>query len=184
MLAASTSDASLPVILLTGGGLAIVGTVVGAIVTQVFTTKMARESRREARRVALKSFQRETLVALQDNVVALNLASAEVVESAAKYSRGELSTEEYEPLKAAYRERRFRLRMLASRVRDEQIRGGVDALLRSQDRSLEAIENPDKASPEPGENPFRRSAQQIRDCVQGCRRSSTVRANWCGAWTS
>ena len=162
MLAATTSDASLPVILLTGGGLAIVGTMVGVIVTQVFTTKMARESRREARRLALKTFQRETLVALQDDVVALNLASAEVKKFAAKYSRGELSSEEYEPLKAAYRERSFRVRMLASRIRDEQLRGGVDALLRVQHEMLEDAENPDRARPEPGENPFRRSFEHVQ----------------------
>jgi hypothetical protein len=34
-------------LLLTGGGLALIGTVLGAVITQVFTIRIGREARRE-----------------------------------------------------------------------------------------------------------------------------------------
>jgi hypothetical protein len=73
------------VTLLTGGGLALVGVLTGAVITQVSTAAIARENRREARRMALKTFQRDTLIALQDSAITLlESAFQDVIRSAAR----------------------------------------------------------------------------------------------------
>jgi hypothetical protein len=109
--------------LLTGGGLAVIGTVAGALITQTFTLRLGRENRREARRLAVKSFQRDTLVLLQDAVlelldlrrVAHDGSEAEQDDAVAKHDAAAL-----------------RVRMLASRVRDESLRTQVHELLEAE----------------------------------------------------
>jgi hypothetical protein len=125
-VAATTADGDLLLVLLTGGGLALLGTVLGALITQVFTAAAARHSRREARRVTLKTFQRDTLVVLQDNVVAMNVLFEDL-----RSMRGaaDQSEAEHRGQSSHYRAATMQVRMLASRVRDTELREAVDGLL-------------------------------------------------------
>jgi hypothetical protein len=132
---AITTEGDLLVILLTGGGLALLGTVLGALITQVFTAAAARQSRREARRVALKTFQRDTLVALQDNVVAMNVLFRDV---SSMRGAAEQTDAEYREQSSRYRAATMQVRMLASRVRDTELREAVEGLLHAHDKWLKS----------------------------------------------
>ena len=105
----------LVVVLLTGGGLALIGTVLGALITQVFAVRIGREARREERRMAVKTFQRDTLVALQD-------AAVELAELAFSFEDGV----ESDALRLKFDTSASHLQMLGSRVRDEHLRKAVD----------------------------------------------------------
>jgi ribosomal protein L4 len=119
------------VVLLTGGGLALVGTVLGALITQVFSLRLNRETRREARRMAVKSFQRDTLVALQDNVA----ETVELFRVARNLEKG--PEDEYAAARAKYDAEAFRVRMLASRIRDEELRSAVGTYLEGHDEWMQ-----------------------------------------------
>jgi len=112
--------------LLTGGGLAVIGTVAGALITQTFTLRLGRENRREARRLAVKSFQRDTLVVLQDAVLALIDLD--------RLARNSVDAD-HDDLVAKRDAAALRVRMLGSRVRDESLRTKVDELLEA-DREM------------------------------------------------
>ena len=119
------------IVLLTGGGLALIGTVLGALITQVFAVRIGREARREERRLAVKTFQRDTLVALQDDLVeAMNL-----FEAARKLRDG--PTDEFEGAKSTFETVARRVEMHATRVRDERLRTAVMAWLRSSRKDFE-----------------------------------------------
>ena len=113
--------------LLTGGGLAVIGTVAGAFITQTFTLRLGRENRREARRLAVKSFQRDTLVLLQDAVLEL-LDLRRALSRAYHDSDGDR-----DDLVAKRDAADLRIRMLGSRVRDESLRTQVDELLEAEE---------------------------------------------------
>jgi len=66
---AATTE-SLFVVLLTGGGLAVVGSIVGQGIASRTALSREREARRDARRQTLLDFRREALVAFQDLLVA------------------------------------------------------------------------------------------------------------------
>jgi hypothetical protein len=116
---------------LTGGGLALIGTVLGALITQVFSLRLNRETRREARRMAVKSFQRDTLVALQDNV-------AETIELFRAARNLKEEEDEYAAARAKYDAAALRVRMLSSRIRDEELRSAVGTFLDAHDEWLKA----------------------------------------------
>jgi hypothetical protein len=125
------------VVLLTGGGLALIGTVLGALITQVFSLRLNRETRREARRMAVKSFQRDTLVALQDNV-------AETIDLFRAVRRLEPG-DELAAAQAKYDASALRVRMLASRIRDEELRGAVGTFLEGHDEWMKAGPMPNRS---------------------------------------
>jgi hypothetical protein len=122
------------IVLLTGGGLALIGTVLGALITQVFTIRIGREARREERRLAVKTFQRDTLVALQDDLVeAMNL-----FEAARMLHQGPEA--EFAAARAEFEKVARRVEMHATRVRDDELRANVNTWLRSEREVLDAIE--------------------------------------------
>jgi hypothetical protein len=118
------------VVLLTGGGLALIGTVLGALITQVFAVRIGRENRREERRMAVKSFQRDTLVALQDSV-----ADVMGLSEVARDLKGGPEAE-YESARTSYRAETLRVRMLASRIRDDELRSATKDFLEGHDAWL------------------------------------------------
>jgi hypothetical protein len=132
VVGASVDAGDLLVVLLTGGGLALLGTVLGALITQTFTIRFGRETRREERRLAIKSFQRDTLVTLQDRVIELSDLT-----SAVRRAQRDEGDEGDEGARDEYRTAAQRVRMLASRVRDEQLRSDVHKLLETYDALLE-----------------------------------------------
>jgi hypothetical protein len=134
------STGELILALVTGGGLAVVGTVLGALITQTFTIRLGRENRREARRLAVKSFQRDTLVLLQDAVLAL-IDLDQAVRHALDASDADHGDAVAKRGAAA-----LRVRMLASRVRDENLRSRVHELLEAD----EAIWQRDEGSRKEG----------------------------------
>jgi hypothetical protein len=119
------STTELILALVTGGGLAVVGTVLGALITQTFTIRLGRENRREARRLAVKSFQRDTLVLHQDAVLELLHLDRAMRRAHDDAEQGDVVEER----DAAA----LRVRMLASRVRDESLRTQVHELLEADD---------------------------------------------------
>lgn len=123
------------IVLLTGGGLALIGTVLGALITQVFAVRIGREARREERRLAVKTFQRDTLVALQDDVVeAMNL-----FEAARLLRQG--PEEEYADARIAYEKVARRVSMHATRVRDDELRASVRDWVSSDREYFDAVDN-------------------------------------------
>lgn len=66
----AASNESLFIVLLTGGGLAVVGSIVGQAMASRTALSREREARREARRETLLDFRREAIVAFQDLLVA------------------------------------------------------------------------------------------------------------------
>jgi hypothetical protein len=122
------------IVLLTGGGLALIGTVLGALITQVFTIRIGREARREERRLAVKTFQRDTLVALQDDLVeAMNLFEAARM-------LHEVPEAEFAAARAEFEKVARRVEMHATRVRDDELRANVNTWLSSKREVLDAIE--------------------------------------------
>jgi hypothetical protein len=123
------------IVLLTGGGLALIGTVLGALITQVFAVRLGREARREERRLAVKTFQRDTLVALQDDLVeAMNL-----FDTARALRKGPEA--EFASARSEYERAARRVGMHATRVRDDHLRAAVNEWLSSQREYLDAVEN-------------------------------------------
>ena len=123
------------IVLLTGGGLALIGTVLGALITQVFAVRIGREARREERRLAVKTFQRDTLVALQDDLVeAMNLFEA------ARLLRRDPGAE-FAHARIDYENVARRVEMHATRVRDDDLRAHVQEWLSSEREYLDAVEN-------------------------------------------
>ena len=122
------------IVLLTGGGLALIGTVLGALITQVFTIRIGREARREERRLAVKTFQRDTLVALQDDLV----AAMNLFEAARITAQGPET--EFANARAEFEQMARRVEMHSTRVRDDQLRAHVNVWLSSEREVLDAIE--------------------------------------------
>ena len=119
------------VVLLTGGGLALIGTILGALITQVFAVRIGREARREERRMAVKSFQRDTLVALQDTATKSNdllVAAIRTLDDPRHTGSDAFAAEE-----TFYSECR-RLRMLGTRIRDDELRSAVEDYIDLLDR--------------------------------------------------
>ena len=133
-IALTTDDGDLLLVLLTGGGLALLGTVLGALITQVFAAAAARQSRSEARRVALKSFQRDTLVALQDNIVAMDVVFDELRAMRRSGDQGDAAEQSGRP--SEYHAAASHVAMLASRIRDTELREAVKRLLAANDKYL------------------------------------------------
>jgi hypothetical protein len=125
------------VVLLTGGGLALIGTVLGALITQVFAVRLGRETRREERRMAVKSFQRDTLVALQDGV-----ARTMDLSRASQTAQGD----ERAVARAEYDSAALHVRMLSTRVRDEQLRSAVTTFLEVHRERLDTTGFPTRES--------------------------------------
>jgi hypothetical protein len=122
------------IVLLTGGGLALIGTVLGALITQVFTIRIGREARREERGLAVKTFQRDTLVAVQDDLVeAMNLFEA------ARMLK-QSPDAEFVAARAEFEKVARRVEMHATRVRDNELRAHVSLWLTSEREALDAIE--------------------------------------------
>jgi hypothetical protein len=138
----AATDAALWIVLLTGGGLAIIGTVVGAFVTYASNARLGRETRREARRVAVKSFQRDALVALQQAVVELFEATGPVLFDLARQAEGHEPTD-VEAQRAVnnavitYNICQLRVRMLASRIRDDTLRAAAHDFLDAHEEIVE-----------------------------------------------
>jgi len=128
------STGELILALVTGGGLAVVGTVLGALITQTFTIRLGRENRREARRLAVKSFQRDTLVSLQDAVLEL-FDLGDAVRQA-----HDAPDADHEAAVAKRRAAALRVRMLASRVRDESLRRQAHELLEAEEATWQMDE--------------------------------------------
>jgi hypothetical protein len=133
------------VTLLTGGGLALVGALTGAVITQVSTAAIARENRREARRMALKTFQRDTLIALQDSAITLLESEfQDVIRSAARpdpplVARAALAERRsFRDKKAAFQVTSSQVLLLASRVRDDELRERVTSLLTAMGEAVDA----------------------------------------------
>ena len=133
MTSATVDGGSLVLVLLTGGGLTLVGTLLGAVVNQRFALQIGREARREERRLAVKSFQRDTLVALQDSV-------AELLDRRSAAWRPTDSEADRRTAVDAYEATALRIRMLASRVRDEPLRAAAHSLLEAEAKWNESRE--------------------------------------------
>lgn len=120
----AVSTEELLIALLTGGGLALLGTVLGALITQVFAARLERERRSEARLLAVRTFQRDTLVALQDDVVeADNLFQT---------AQGLWGSEEFAASWSAYESVSRRVVMHGTRVRDDYLRAAVTTWVQSR----------------------------------------------------
>jgi hypothetical protein len=135
------SNASDPLwlVLLVGGGLGLVATLAGALVTQWNATRLDAEARKEARRMAVKTFQRDALVALQQ--AALDLQARTDALRRAEGSDGEPAAED------ARQVARLQVAMFASRVRDEDLRQGVRDLLDSEDFVFKSRKTGDRIIP-------------------------------------
>jgi len=124
----------LVIVLLTRGGLALIGTVLGALITQVFAVRIGRETRREERRMAVKTFQRDTLVAVQDDLLdAMNL-----FEKARGLRNG--PKDEFAAARREFESVARRVQMHATRVRDEQLRSAVNTWIGSERGWFDDIE--------------------------------------------
>jgi hypothetical protein len=97
----AASNESLFIVLLTGGGLAVVGSIVGQAMASRTALWREREARREARRETLLDFRREAIVAFQDLLVA----------------EAELASDDYE----GRRQAEFRARLLFTRIGDREL---------------------------------------------------------------
>jgi hypothetical protein len=97
----AASNESLFIVLLTGGGLAVVGSIVGQAMASRTALSREREARREARRQTLLDFRREAIVAFQD----LLLAEAELA-----------SDDD-----GGRRQAEFRARLLFTRIGDHEL---------------------------------------------------------------
>ena len=97
----AASNESLFIVLLTGGGLAVVGSIVGQAMASRTALSREREARRDARRQTLLDFRREAIVAFQD----LLLAEAELARDD----------------DAGRRQAEFRARLLFTRIGDREL---------------------------------------------------------------
>jgi hypothetical protein len=97
----AASNESLFIVLLTGGGLAVVGSIVGQAMASRTALSREREARREARRQTLLDFRREAIVAFQDLLVA----------------EAELANDDY----AGRSQAEFRVRLLFTRIGDREL---------------------------------------------------------------
>jgi hypothetical protein len=97
----ATTDGSLLVVLLTGGGLALIGSVLGRLLASRDAARRERSARAQGRRFALLDFRRESLVRFQDLLV-------ETSELAQDDGRRETMS--------------FRARLLLTRIGDEELR--------------------------------------------------------------
>lgn len=100
----AASNESLFVVLLTGGGLAVVGSVVGQGIASRTALSREREARREARRLSLLDFRREAVVSFQDAL----LDRAENAELSADRADDPPGFE-------------FRMRLLLTRIGDSEL---------------------------------------------------------------
>jgi hypothetical protein len=117
--------------LLTGGGLALLGTVLGVFITQIFALRLGREQRREARLVEVRTFQRDTLVALQDEIV----DAENLFEQASNLRK----TEDFAVAWSDYEKVARRVSMHGTRVRDEYLRAAVKTWLEARNEWHGAI---------------------------------------------
>jgi hypothetical protein len=120
--------------LLTGGGLALLGTVLGALITQAFTIRIGREQRREARLMELRTFQRDTLVSLQDELVDAD----NLYQKAYDLKDSDGFAEAWSDYEVVAR----RLTMHGTRVRDDYLRAAVDAWLDARREWHDAVVAP------------------------------------------
>jgi hypothetical protein len=97
----ASSNESLFVVLLTGGGLAVVGSIVGQGIASRTALSREREARRDARRQTLLDFRREALIAFQDLLVA----------------EAELARDDHEGRRLV----EFRARLLFTRIGDRDL---------------------------------------------------------------
>jgi hypothetical protein len=102
--AMAASSESLFIVLLTGGGLAVVGSVVGQGIASRTALSREREARREARRLSLLDFRREAVVSFQDALLD-RAANAELSADRADDPPG------FE----------FRMRLLLTRIGDSEL---------------------------------------------------------------
>ena len=102
--AMAASNESLVVVLLTGGGLAIIGSIVGQGIASRTALSREREARREARRQSLLDFRREAVVSFQD-VLLERAENPELSAGRADDPRG------FE----------FRMRLLLTRIGDSEL---------------------------------------------------------------
>lgn len=100
----AASNESLVVVLLTGGGLAIIGSIVGQGIASRTALSREREARREARRQSLLDFRREAVVSFQDALLE-RAANPELTADRADDPRGF----------------QFRMRLLLTRIGDSEL---------------------------------------------------------------
>ena len=82
--------------------------------------------------MAVKSFQRDTLVAVQDRVIQLDVLLRAALRAAGR---------EREDAKAELDAAAGELRMLATRIRDQELRAAVNTRLKDQEQALEREES-------------------------------------------
>lgn len=146
---ATASNENLIIVLLTGGGLAIIGSIVGQGIASRTALSREREARREARRLALLDFRREALVAFQDLLVA----------------EAELASDDYAGRQLA----EFRVRSLFTRIGDRELEELWAARQAGRDRSPGAgILTRDEAQARTmtARRMFERSGELIREIDQ------------------
>ncbi|HZX55075.1 MAG TPA: hypothetical protein VFE86_10360, partial [Ilumatobacteraceae bacterium] len=97
----AASNESLFIVLLTGGGLAVVGSIIGQAMASRTALSREREARRDARRQTLLDFRREAIVAFQDLLV----------------TESELANDDY----AGRSQAEFRTRLLFTRIGDREL---------------------------------------------------------------
>jgi hypothetical protein len=119
----AASNESLFIVLLTGGGLAVVGSIVGQAMASRTALSREREARREVRRQTLLDFRRDAVVAFQD----LLLAEAELP-----------SDDD-----AGRRQAEFRARLLFTRIGDREL----EELWETRRDQTEAVRRGPKAIP-------------------------------------